>query len=505
MYRLPRPASCRQTGAGFLGGCRVTASPVRVERAGVALSRVVTTAPSFARVSRTTDTDRQNGTKGRDAGHPATSAGRLRAAFRALEHRDFRLFAGGQAVSLIGTWMQQVAMSWLVWRLTGSALALGAIGFATQLPAFVLAPVAGVLADRWSRHRMVVVLQALLMAQAVLLAVLTLTGLVQLWHLLALATILGVLSGFEIPARQAFFVELVGPQALSNAIALNATIFNGARLVGPAIAGLLVAALGEGPVFLLNAASFLAVLASLLAMRVAPRTAPRGRADVLRNLREGVGYAWAFPPMRTALLVLAIVSLVGMPYAVLLPVFASDVLGGDARTLGLLMSSAGLGALAGALYLASRTTVRGLGRVIAGAAIVFGVDLLCLSISRSIPLSCAILALTGFSVITFTASINTVLQTITDDDKRGRVVSLYVTAFMGMGTFGTLGAGVVASRLGAPGAVALGGLAVLVTAAWFARLLPEMGRQIRPVYVRLGIIPEMAAGIQTASELRPKA
>jgi MFS family permease len=436
---------------------------------------------------------------------PPPGPGRLAAAFRALRHRDFRLFFAGQSVSLIGTWMQQVATGWLIWRLTGSALALGLVAFATQLPTFLIAPFAGVLADRWSRHRMVLATQIAGMLQAVLLAGLVFAGVIQVWHLFVLAVFLGVVSGFDVPARQALFVELVGADSLANAIALNATMFNAARLVGPAIAGFLIAGLGEGPVFALNAASYLAVIWSLLAMRVGRRGPPAGDPAVLRHLLEGLRYATGFAPIRAALTVLGIVSLVGMPYAVLLPVFASDVLGGGPGTLGLLMSSSGVGALAGALYLASRTTVRGLGRVIALAAALFALGLVAFSLSRSTALSCGVLLFTGFGVMVFTASINTVLQTIVEEDKRGRVISLYVAAFMGMGTFGTLAAGALASRLGAPLTVALGGSAVGLAAAWFARQLPALREEVQPIYRRLGILPEVAGGLQTASELRPRA
>jgi MFS family permease len=428
----------------------------------------------------------------------------LATAFRSLGSRNFRLFFAGQGISLVGTWMQQVAMGWLIWRLTASPLALGAVGFATQLPTLVLSPLGGVLADRHPRHRIVLVAQLGGMLQAAVLAALVLTGAVQVWHLLALALALGVVTGFDVPARQALFVELVGKGALANAIALNATLFNAARLVGPAIAGFLVAAVGEGPVFALNAVTYVAVIASLLALRLPARRREPAQGDVLANLRAGLRYALGFAPIRAALAVLAFVSLVGMPYSVLMPVFAGEVLGGGARALGLLMASAGTGALAGALYLASRTSVVGLGRVIVLAAAAFGAGLLAFSLSRSLPLSCALLLVVGFGVMVFTASINTVLQTVVEEDKRGRVISLYVMAFMGMGTFGTLAAGALASRVGAPATVAAGGAAVLLAAAWFARRLPVLRREIRPVYVRLGIIPEVAAGLQTASELRPR-
>lgn len=437
------------------------------------------------------------------------AAGRLRAtlgrAFRALRHRDFRLFFVGQGISLVGTWMQQVAMSWLIYRLTGSPFVLGALGFVSQLPTFLLAPLAGVLADRRNRHRIVVTTQSLSLVQATLLAVLVLSGRVEVWHLLALGAAAGIINGFDVPARQSLFVDLVrGPEDLANAIALNASMFNAARLIGPALAGLLIGWTGEGMVFLLNALSYVAVIAALLAMHP-QRTGRRAeRTLILDHLREGFRYAFGFPPIRTILTTLALISLLGMPYIVLLPVFASDILGGGAHTLGFLMAATGLGALTGALYLASRSTVRGLGRVIVAAIATFGCGLIGLSLSRSTPLSLAILLATGFGMMVQSAASNTILQTIVEEDKRGRIMSLYTMSFMGMAPFGSLLAGSLAARIGAPATVALGGLACLATAAWVARQLPTIREQIRPIYVRLGIIPEVATGLRSASELRPR-
>lgn len=429
---------------------------------------------------------------------------RIARMFRALRHRNLRLFFAGQGISLIGTFMQQVAMSWLVYRLTGSALVLGAIGFASQFPAFLMAPVAGALADRWSRHRMVMVAQGLFMAQATVLAALVLSSAVQVWHLLFLAAFLGVVTGIDIPARQALLVRLVdGPEDLPNAIALNSSMFNAGRLVGPGVAGVLIALVGEGPVFAVNAVSYVAVLGALAAIDL-PRVPAAPRGSMLRTLRDGFSYAFGFPPIRAILLLLGAVNLVGLPYVVLLPIFASDVLAGDASTLGLLFSSAGCGALVGALYLAGRSTVRGLGRIVAGCTIAFGVGLAVFSLSRQIWLSVAILFVTGFSVMVISASVNTVLQTLVDEDRRGRVMSLYTMAFMGMAPLGSLAGGAVASRIGAPGAVLIGGLACVAVGVWFARRVPVLREMIRPIYVRLGIIPEVAAGLQTATELRPK-
>jgi len=427
-------------------------------------------------------------------------------AFRALRHRDFRLFFIGQGISLTGTWMQQVAMSWLVYRLTGSAFTLGAIAFAAQFPTFLLAPIAGVVADRHRRHRIVVTTQSLALLEASTLAVLVLTGTVQVWHIIALSAVLGIVNAFDIPARQSLFVKLVeGPEDLANAIALNASMFNMARLTGPAIAGVLIGVVGEGPVFAINAASYIAVLVSLFRMNAAHAERPERQSRALSHLREGFRYAFGFPPIRSILTLLAMTSLLGMPYVVLLPVFASDVLGGGPQTLGFLMSAAGLGALSGALYLASRSSVRGLSRVILAAVTVFGIGLIAFSTSRSQPLSIALLLVTGFGMMVQSASINTVLQTIVDEDKRGRVMSLYTMAFMGMAPFGSLLYGTLASHIGAPATVTVGGIACLGAAAWFYSRLPMIRELVRPIYVRLGIIPEVATGLQTATELRPKA
>jgi MFS family permease len=426
--------------------------------------------------------------------------------FRALRHRDFRLFFIGQGISLTGTWMQQVAMSWLVYRLTGSAFALGAIAFASQFPSFLLAPIAGVVADRHRRHRIVVTTQSLALVEASILTVLVLTGTVQVWHIIVLSAVLGIVNAFDIPARQSLFVKLVeGPEDLANAIALNASMFNMARLTGPAVAGVLIGVVGEGPVFAINAASYIAVLVSLFRMDAAKAERPERQSRALSHLREGFRYAFGFPPIRAILTLLALTSLLGMPYVVLLPVFASDVLGGGPQTLGFLMSAAGLGALGGALYLASRSSVRGLGRVIAIAVTVFGAGLIAFSFSRSQPLSIALLLVTGFGMMVQSASSNTVLQTIVDEDKRGRVMSLYTMAFMGMAPFGSLLAGTLASNIGAPATVMIGGFACLAAAAWFQYKLPAIRALVRPIYVRLGIIPEVATGLQTATELRPKA
>lgn len=396
-------------------------------------------------------------------------------------------------------------MSWLVYRLTGSALLLGVISFASQFPSFLMAPFAGALADRWSRYRMVVAAQTLAMIQATVLAVLVITDVVTVGQLIALAVAMGLINGVDVPARQALMIRLVsGSDDLPNAIALNSSMFNAARLVGPAVAGVLIGLVGEGPVFVLNAASYVAVLWALAQLRIS-REPGRAAGSVLRSMVEGFVYASRSPPIRDLLILLSVISLVGVPYVVLFPVFARDVLGGNAGTLGLMTSCAGLGSFAGALSLASRRTVRGLGPVIAWGSVAFGVSLVGFALSRSIALSCSFLVVSGFAMIVVTASTNTVLQTIVSEEMRGRIMSLYTMAFVGMTPLGGLVGGAIANRVGAPTAVVLGGVGCVAVATWTFWRLPALRRIIRPIYAELGIIPEVASGLQSVSEMRPRA
>jgi MFS family permease len=425
------------------------------------------------------------------------------AVLRSLRHRNFRLFTIGQSISLIGTWMQQVAVGWLVYRLTDSALLLGLVAFAAQGPTFVLAPVAGAIADRANRHRLLVVIQSLMMLQALVLAVLVLSGTIVIWHIVLLSALLGCLSGFDIPVRQSFLVELVqGKEDLSNAIALNSSMFNGARLVGPAVAGVGISLFGEGVCILLNGLSYIAVLIALLAMRLAPRALPERREPMLQQIREGFRYAFGFPPIRAVLLLVALVSLVAVPFSALLPIFAGGVLHGDARTLGLLVSSTGAGALTAALYLAARKTVRGLSKVITSSAIMFSLALLLFAASRHAWLSAFALALAGFGMMLQMAASNTFLQTVVEDDKRGRILSMYTMAYIGTAPLGSLLLGLAAQYVSAPIAVAAGAGVALVAAAVFGRQLPAFREHVRPIYRAMGIIPEVATGIQAATQTR---
>jgi MFS family permease len=430
----------------------------------------------------------------------------LKSLGRALSHRNFRLFIFGQGVSLVGTWMQQIALAWLVFELKGkSAQAsfwLGLVGFCGQAPALVLAPFAGVFVDRWNRHRLLLVTQTLMMLQAFAVAALAFTGTADIPSLVGLSLFLGVLNVFDMTARQAFYSELIDRREdLANAIALNSSMVNGSRLVGPALAGLLLAETSAGVCFLVNGLSYLAVLAALLAMRLPPRTVPRHSGRLMAGLREGFAYALGFAPIRAILLLLSLVSLMGMSYSVLLPVFAKDVLGGNELTYGLLGAAAGVGALAGALLLAARHSVVGLGRWIALTPALFGAALIGFSFSTAVWLSLPLLVVAGFAMMVQMASSNTVLQTIVDEDKRGRVMSLYTMAFLGTAPVGSLLAGSLAQGIGAPNMVRLGGAFCALGSLLFLAQLPRLRAQVRPIYVRMGILPEVAAGLGAASEM----
>ncbi len=351
---------------------------------------------------------------------------RIQRMFQALRHRNFRLFFMGQSISLLGIWMQMTAVAWLVWRLEHNAFLLGLAGFAARIPAFILAPLAGVLVDRWNRHRLVLVAQVLSMIQALALAGLMFSGHIVIWQVLLLSLMLGVVSALDLPARQAFMIQMLDRREdLTGAIALNSSIVNGARLLGPVLAGLIIAAAGEGLCFLINGLSYIAVIAGLLMMRLPPHRRAATDKAVLHHLKEGIVYAFGFPPIRSLLLLVALVSLAGASYAQLMPVFAQQILHGGPLTQGLLMSSAGLGAFAGAIHLALRRSVRGLSLLIAWSPAVFGIGLIGMGLSSSLWLTLTIMPVIGFGMIVQMAATNTVLQTIVDDDKRGRVMSLF--------------------------------------------------------------------------------
>jgi MFS family permease len=385
--------------------------------------------------------------------------------FRSLRHRNFRLFFLGQGVSLIGTWMQQTAMSWLVYRLTGSPFLLGLVGFSGQIPVFFLAPVAGFAADRWNRRRILLVTQSLALVQALALSALAFTGTLTVGHIIPLSVFMGLINAVDMPVRQAFVVEMIERrEELGNAIALNSSLFNGARLIGPSVAGLVVASAGEEICFLINALSFIAVIAALLSMKLRPRAPATAASGVFESVREGFSYAFRFPPIRKVLVMLALVSLFGIPFIVLMPVIARDLLGGGADTLGFLMGAAGLGALCGAVTLASRKGIRGLGRWIPLAASIFGAGLVAVSFSRTLWVSLLLVAVAGFGMMVQTASSNTLMQSAADDDKRGRVMSLYAMSLVGLAPLGSLILGSLAGKIGAPNTLLVSGVACIAGA-----------------------------------------
>ncbi len=436
-------------------------------------------------------------------GHVNTSSlsSRINIIFRSLGYRNYRLFFSGQSISLIGTWMQRIALPWLVYDITGSAFLLGIVSFAGQIPTFLLAPFAGVITDKFSKYRVLLTTQILSLVQASLLAVLSLTGAIEIWQIVALSILLGCINAFDVPSRHSFVIEMVEKKEdFGNAIALNSMMFNGARLVGPSVAGLLLAATGEGVCFLINAISYIFVISSLLLMKLKDNDEKKKPGNMFREMKEGFNYTFGFPPIKHLILLLGIVSLMGSSYQVLMPVFANEVLHGTSRTFGFLMGAAGAGALIGALFLASRESVIRLGRLIPIAAALFGAGLVFLSFTRFIPVSLILMVVTGVGMMLHTASSNTIIQTITDDDKRGRVMSFYTMAIMGTAPFGSLLAGSLARMIGTPLTIMTGGICCMAGAFFFYKRLPELKKIVRPVYIKMGLIPEVISGIQTASE-----
>jgi MFS family permease len=410
-------------------------------------------------------------------------------AWRALKHRNFRLFFAGQSISLIGTWMTRVATSWLIYRLTGSALLLGLVSFAGQIPTFLLAPFAGVWVDRLDRRKMLVWTQVLAGVQSLALAVLTLAKVINIHEVLWLSVMQGLINAFDMPGRQAFLVQMVeDKQDLGNAIALNSSMVNMARLIGPALAGIVIGSVGEGYCFLIDAISYLAVIASLLMMRVVVVPPKLSRASMLEQLKDGWSYVIGFAPIRTILSLFALVSLMGMPFMVLMPIFAGRVLHGGPHTLGFLLGASGVGALVSAISLTLRKTVRGLTTMIQVSAALFGVGLICFGLSRFLPLSLFLMLIVGFGMMQGLAASNTVIQTLVPEDYRGRVMSYYTMAFVGMAPFGSLLAGALAHHLGAPRAVMITGAFCVAGAIWFSTQLRSIRQIMRPIYIEMGII-----------------
>jgi MFS family permease len=411
--------------------------------------------------------------------------------WRALRHRNFRLFFGGQSISVIGTWMTRVATSWLVYRLTNSALLLGAVSFVGQIPTFLLAPIAGVLVDRIDRRKVLVWTQALAMLQSLALAWLTLSNRITIHEVLALSAFQGVINAFDMPGRQSFMVQMVEDRAdLSNAIAINSSMVNMARLVGPSLAGLLIAVKNEGWCFLVDGISYIAVIISLLMMHVVRTEERRATTSMFTQMKEGWTYVAGFVPIRSILSLFALLSLMGWPFMVLMPIFAAKILHGGPHTLGFLMGAVGVGSLASALSLVMRRSVRGLTRVIPIAAGIFGVGLICFGLSHYLWLSMLMMLVTGFGMMQGLTGSNTIIQTLVDENMRGRVMSYYTMAFVGMAPFGSLLAGAMAHAIGAPRTVIVSGIACIVGAFWFATQLPAIRRDMRPIYERLGIIPQ---------------
>jgi MFS family permease len=412
----------------------------------------------------------------------------LRTTLRALRHRNFRLFFGGQIISLTGTWMQNIAQDWLVYRLTGSSLLLGVVAFMNLIPVLILAPVAGIVADRFNRHRTVILTQTLSMLLGLVLAILTLTGLIRVWEIMVLTTLLGTVIAFDIPARQAFLMDMVGREDLFNAIALNSSMFNAARIIGPALAGALVAWIGEGWCFFANGVSYLAVIAGLMMMHLEHQVQHLPTGSALDHMIEGFRFARRTAPVRSLLLLVGMVSLVAMPFTVLMPIFADRILHGGARGLGLLMGATGLGALLGSLALASRQSVRGLGSWVWAAGVTFGCSLVLFSMSRHFWLSFALLVPAGFGMMVQMGATNMLLQLMSPDRLRGRVMALYSMMFIGMAPIGALMGGAIAAKIGAPWMVAIGGSTCLAGGAVFARRLPAIRGEARELIRAQGML-----------------
>jgi MFS family permease len=416
--------------------------------------------------------------------------GRFSHAWRAMRHRNFKLFVSGQSISLIGTWMTRIATSWLVYRLTGSALLLGVVGFSGQILTFVLAPFAGVLIERMDRRKLLVWTQALAAAQSLLMAGLTLARIITIREIIALSALQGLINAFDMPGRQSFLVQMVeDKQDLGNAIAINSSMVNLARLVGPALAGLVIAWVGEGYCFLIDGISYFAVIASLLMMVVTPAEIRRVTTTMVEQLREGWSYVTTFRPIRTILLLFSLTSLMGFPFMVLLPIFAAKVLHGGPHTLGFLTGASGVGALVSAVSLALRRTVRGLTTMIQISALMFGAGLIAFGLSHTLWLSMLFMLITGFGMMQGLAASNTVIQTLVPEEMRSRVMSYYTMAFVGMAPFGSLLAGFMAHHIGAPHTVMVTGAACVLGAIWFTTQLPSVRKVMRPIYLEMGIIP----------------
>jgi MFS family permease len=449
------------------------------------------------RMSRSQEAEAGETSQADATGDPAGERPRLPVVLRALRHRNFQFFFAGQLISLVGTWMQNVAQAWLVYRLTGSSLLLGTVGFASQIPVFLLATVGGTLADRHNRHRIVIATQATSMILALILSALNLLGHIQVWEIMVLASLLGVVNAFDIPARQAFLVDMVGKEDLINAIALNSSMFNGARVIGPAVAGILVAAIGEGWCFFVNGISYIAVIAGLLMMKLGRLPVAERSTSPFDHAVEGFRFVRRTAPILALLLLIGLVSLVATPYTVLMPVFAGEVFHRGARALGWLMGATGAGALLGALVLAMKAGLRGLGRWVAFASAGFGLSLVLFASSRWFWLSFALLVPAGFAMMLQMSASNTLIQAMVPDRLRGRVMAVYSMMYMGMAPLGALFAGVVAHRIGAPWTVAIGGVGCMVGSAIFSLRLPVFRGEARELIIAQGLAGGEPPGAMT--------
>jgi MFS family permease len=409
--------------------------------------------------------------------------------FSSLRARNYRLFFIGQGISLIGTWMQNIALSWLVYRLTGSVFLLGLIAFSSEIPNFILAPFTGVLTDRLNRHRLMILAQIFFLLQSLSIALLVLLDHIAVWHIFTLSTLFGIISAFEAPARQSLVVDLIDkPEDLGNAVALNSALYNGARLIGPAIAGITIALVGEGICFLINTVSFVAVILALTRIRIPKRSRLPRTTNLRESFREGLQYTFHSVPIRTLLLILAALSLTGLPFIVLLPAYAREILQGQSDTLGFLMSALGAGALIGSIYLAARKTVLGLGEIISIFTVLLGITIILASFTKVLSLSLLFFFFAGLSMILVIAAVNTLLHTLTDEDKRGRVMSFYAMALMGTIPIGNLLAGSIAGTMGIPGTLLAGGITTIGAGIWFETKRKKLRKHIHPIYINKGIM-----------------
>ncbi|HPS73992.1 MAG TPA: MFS transporter [Bacteroidales bacterium] len=416
----------------------------------------------------------------------------IRNIFSSLHSRNYRIYFIGQGASLIGTWIQNIALSWLIYRLTGSVFLLGLIGFTSQIPTFILSPFTGVVTDRYDRLRIMKATQIVYLLHALTMALLVLFNVIMVWHIIALSILFGIVTAFDAPARQSLVIDLIDdPKDLGNAIALNSAIFNGARLIGPAIAGVVIALVGEGICFLLNALSFGAVIFALMQIRIPFRPSTIHASNFKKSFSEGFHYTFQSMPIRTLILMLAVLSMVGLSYIVLLPAYAKENMHGGSETLGYLMSAMGAGALMGALYMAARKTVLGLARIIAGSVILMGCSLALAALSGRMYFSVIVLFFAGLTMVLSLSSINTMLQTISDEDKRGRVMSFYAMALMGTTPIGNLIAGSIASGIGLTPTLLLSAAITVAAGIWFGINRKSMRRYVRPIYVSKGILPAL--------------